>query len=122
MIIGNKFAVIRGYAKVLNMNEEIDKMLKQKSSAGGDSEIKKLLERNLEMTIETHKMVKKIKSHMFWQQVFGVLKILIIVVPLVIGIMYLPPLLDKIFSQYNELLQNPTEIDPKEIMDLLKNQ
>lgn len=104
------------------MNQEIDKMLKQKTSTGSEQDIKRLLEKNLEMTKDVHRMVKKISSHIFWQQVFGVLKILILVVPIVIGILYLPPLLDKVFDQYNELLKNPTELNTKDIMDLLKNQ
>ncbi|MFA4941715.1 MAG: hypothetical protein WC582_03965 [Patescibacteria group bacterium] len=69
-----------------------------------DEEIKKLLEKNLELTEDVHKMVKSIKSYMFWQNVFSFLKILIIVVPIVIGIIYLPPLLKDIFQQYQSLL------------------
>ncbi|MFA4834246.1 MAG: hypothetical protein WC619_05415 [Patescibacteria group bacterium] len=69
-----------------------------------EDEIKKLLEENLKLTGEIHKMVKSIKSYMFWQNVWSFLKILIIVVPIVIGIIYLPPLLKGVFQQYKSLL------------------
>ena len=69
-----------------------------------EDEIKKLLEKNLELTEEIHRMVKSIKSHIFWQNVFSFLKILIIVVPIIIGIIYLPPLLKGVFQQYQSLL------------------
>ncbi|MDD5032491.1 MAG: hypothetical protein PHR36_05665 [Patescibacteria group bacterium] len=69
-----------------------------------EDEIKKLLEKNLKLAEETHKMVRSIKSYMFWQNVWGFLKILIIVVPIVIGIIYLPPLIKDVFRQYQSLL------------------
>ena len=69
-----------------------------------DEEIKKLLEKNLTLTEEIHKMVKSIKRYMFWQNIWSFLKILVIVVPIVIGIIYLPPLLKGVFQQYQSLL------------------
>jgi len=69
-----------------------------------EDEIKKLLEKNLELTEEIYKMVKGIKKYIFWQKVFSFLKILIIVVPIIIGIIYLPPLLKGVFQQYQSLL------------------
>jgi hypothetical protein len=69
-----------------------------------DEEIKKLLEKNLELTEEIHKIVKSVKKYMLWQNIFSFLKILIIVVPIVIGIIYLPPLLKDVFQQYQSLL------------------
>jgi hypothetical protein len=69
-----------------------------------DEEIKKLLEKNLEITKEIHEMVKGIKSYIFWQRIWGVFKVLIIVVPVIFGIIYLPPLLKDVFRQYQSLL------------------
>jgi len=69
-----------------------------------DEEIKKMLEKNLEYSQEIYKQTKYIKGYVFWAQIFGVLKILIIVVPIVIGIIYLPPLLNNLFDQYKDAL------------------
>jgi len=67
-------------------------------------EIKNLLEKNFELTKEIHEMTKKMSRYLFWQQIFSVLKLLIIIVPIVVGIIYLPPLLKNLMSQYQELL------------------
>ena len=69
-----------------------------------DEDIKKLLEENLKLTKEMHAMTKKIKSFIVWQQVMGIIKILLIAVPIIIGIIYLPPLLNELYSSYQELL------------------
>ncbi|MDD5072111.1 MAG: hypothetical protein PHQ42_05270 [Patescibacteria group bacterium] len=69
-----------------------------------DEEIKKLLEKNLELTREIREMVKGIKRYVFWQRVWGALKILIIVIPIVLGIIYLPALLKDVYRQYQNLL------------------
>ena len=69
-----------------------------------DEDIKKILEENLKLSKETHEMVKKIRSFVVWQQVFGVIKILLIVVPIILGLIYLPALLQNAFAPYKELL------------------
>jgi len=69
-----------------------------------EEEIKKLLKENLKLNQEIYKMVKNIKSYIFWQRIFGVIKILIIIIPLIIGIIYLPPLLKQVTGQYQSLL------------------
>ncbi|MFH1255273.1 MAG: hypothetical protein V1667_02285 [bacterium] len=69
-----------------------------------DEEIKKMLEQNLKLSSEIYKQTKYIKNYVFWAQIAGVVKILLIVVPLVIGIIYLPPLLKGAFDQYKDLL------------------
>ena len=76
----------------------------EKNTAEEAGQVKKLLEKNLKLTEEIYKMSKSIKSFMMWQKIFGFLKILIIVVPIVIGILYLPPLLKNVFEQYQGLL------------------
>lgn len=67
-------------------------------------QVKKLLKENLELNQKIYEMVKSIKSYIFWQRVFGVLKILIIVIPIIIGIVYLPPLIKDALRQYQGLL------------------
>lgn len=69
-----------------------------------DEEIKKLLEQNLALNQEIYRQTKYIKNYVFWAQIAGVIKILLIVVPVIIGIIYLPPLLKNVFDQYKDLL------------------
>lgn len=86
-----------------------------------DEEIKKILEKNLKLTEEIHEMAKSIKSFMMWQRIFSFLKILIIVVPIVIGILYLPPLLKNVFKQYGDLLGIEGGESGNVVENLLKN-
>jgi len=63
-----------------------------------------MLEKNQEMLAETLGISKKIKKYMVIQQVFGVIRLLIIIIPIIIGIIYLPSLLKSAFKQYENLL------------------
>lgn len=67
-------------------------------------EIKKLLEQNLKLTEEIYAMTKKIKSYVTFQKVMSLVYILLIVVPIILGIIYLPPLLKGVFDQYKSIL------------------
>ena len=69
-----------------------------------DEETKKLIEENLKLSKEILLISKKLKSYMRMQQVVSGLKILLIIVPLILSIIYLPPLLKPIISQYQKLL------------------
>ena len=69
-----------------------------------DQELKKLVKKNLELNKEMHDMVKYIKKFIIFQQIFGVIKVLLIVVPLVLGIIYLPPLIKDALKQYQSLI------------------
>jgi len=90
-----------------------------------DEEIKEVLKKNLELTQDTHRMVKKINKFIIWQQVIGVIKILLIIVPLVAGFIYLPGLLKNAFEPYKELLEVGQEgqeikLDKSSVLEMLK--
>lgn len=61
-----------------------------------------LLQANLAMTKEIQAMVKHINTYVAWQRLFGWIKLILILVPLIIGVIYLPPL---IRDYYQQLLQ-----------------
>lgn len=71
-----------------------------------DEEIKKLVEKNLELTEEIHRMTKKINSFIAFQKVMSVVYFLLIVIPLILSFIYLPPLIGNIVGQYQDLLGN----------------
>lgn len=68
------------------------------------SDLKELIEKNIQLSQEVLESNKKIEGFVFWQRVFSVLKILIIFIPLILGVIYLPPLLKDVFKTYQELL------------------
>ena len=47
---------------------------------------------------------KKINSHIVLEQVLNVIKILVIIVPIILGIIYLPTLLKPYLEQYKQIM------------------
>ena len=87
-----------------------------------NEEIKKLLKKNLELTEEIHGMVKSVKRYVIWQRVFSILKILIILVPIILGIIYLPPIAKRAYEQYKEIMgfsSNPIDISVENLKSIL---
>ena len=64
----------------------------------------KLLQENLELTRQIKKEVDDIKRHIFWSKVWGFTKLLLIIVPLIIGYIYLIPVFGNVLEQYTDLL------------------
>ena len=86
------------------MGDDKKQIVKDDSKSGNGEELKKLLEKNIKLSEEILLLTTKTRKYIFWQQVYGVLKILIFVVPIVIGVIYLPQLLRDLFEQYGGLL------------------
>lgn len=86
------------------------------------ADIKEMVQKNLELTEKVLELTRKLDSHRKWQQFYGVLKVFIFVVPVVLSIMYLPSLLEKAFEPYNELLNmgGQKSIIPQNASELLK--
>lgn len=80
-----------------------------------NKELKELLEKNLALTEEIHEMTHKIKRYISFQKFMSAVYFLIIVVPIILSIIYLPPLLKNIFSQYG----NAIGIDGSSLKNLL---
>jgi hypothetical protein len=69
-----------------------------------EEETRKLLRQNLEYTKEVHKMVISIKKYLFWSRIFAIVKIVIIVLPLVIAILFAVPYLSGLLKSYQDVL------------------
>lgn len=87
--------------------------------ASDNGELKNLLEENLKLAQQTHDMVRSIKHHIVLEQVFNIIKILIIVVPIILGIIYLPSILKPYLDQYNQIMEGAGVITP-DINETLK--
>jgi uncharacterized membrane protein YukC len=81
-------------------------------------DLKDLLEKNLECTRETQRMVKKIRRQMLWQRIMGIIYLILILAPIILAIIYLPPYLKQFLSSYGQFL--PTG-DQKGILEQLGN-
>lgn len=90
-----------------------------------DSEVKNILEENLRLTKEIHQMSRKISRYVAFQKVLSAIYILLIVVPIILSIIYLPPLIKNIVSPYQELLNGGSDFgktgDAQNIENILKS-
>lgn len=64
-----------------------------------DEDLKKLLEQNLKKNDEIYELMKKLKTYFVFSQIFGVLRLFLIIVPIVLAIIYLPPFFHDFYSQ-----------------------
>ena len=74
-----------------------------------DPEEKALLERTLKLSLENNQILHKMQRAARWATVWGFIKALIIIVPLIAGYLYLQPYLNQIldnFSNVKDLLNN----------------
>jgi len=74
-------------------------------------EEKVLLERALKLSEENNQILRKIERRAQWAVLWGFIKVAIIIVPLVVGYLYLQPLLDQALENFNsvkELINSST--------------
>lgn len=69
------------------------------------NDLKKLLELNLQKNEEILLISREIKNFIKWQQIWSVLRFALIVVPIILGFIYLPPLFQGVLESYKELLR-----------------
>ena len=72
-----------------------------------DQELKEVLEKIQKQTEENNKLLKKINFFVNTQRVWGIFKLLIIVVPIVLAYIYLPRWLADFQADPSKLLSNP---------------
>ena len=58
-----------------------------------DDDDRELLLRVAKLAEDNNRMLRRIKRSLFWGEVWGLIKIAIIVIPLIIGYLYLEPYL-----------------------------
>jgi hypothetical protein len=82
----------------------------QKTNTSDSSQInvEKLLKENLELTKEIHEYTKKTRRYIMFAQILGVVKVIIIVGPIILAILYLPPLISEALGTYSDLLGSGT--------------
>ncbi len=73
--------------------------------SGEQQELKQLLRENLKTSQELKGMMRKIHRWIALRRVWTVVKILIILIPLILGLIYLPPLIQQSLGPYQQLLQ-----------------
>lgn len=81
-----------------------------KDAASREQEFAKLVHDNFEYTRACYALLEKIVRWIFWQRIMFFVKLILIIVPIVLGILFLPPLLNDAFQPYLELLDEAKKI------------
>lgn len=68
--------------------------------------IEELLKKTLEISQKNQADISYIKRFVIWSQVWGAIKIFLILIPIVLGILYLPPFFKDWLEVYQELILN----------------
>lgn len=88
------------------MNQKDPHITKDNSESENNDieEIKRLLKENLKFMKATYAITDKTRKYIRWLEIFAIVKFLLILVPLVFGLIYLPPLIRNLFVSYQEFL------------------
>ena len=65
--------------------------------------IEQLLKDNLEISRKILEDSEKTRKYIMWQRILGIVKIVIIVIPLLLALYFLPPLLSQVIGSYSSI-------------------
>lgn len=71
-----------------------------------DEELKQIVKENKQILEKLDKKIQRIEKRFIWNSIFGFIKILVIVAPIVLGIIYLTPFLQDFIKIYDPILKN----------------
>lgn len=87
-----------------NILAEVSEELKAFAKNNKSDKLSDLLKANLDRSEEILKISRKINKYLYWQNIWSIARMLVIVVPIIWGIIYLPPLLREYVESYKYLL------------------
>lgn len=88
-----------------DMPVEVSEELKAVVENNKSDKLADLLQANLDRNEEILKISKEIKKYMRWQNIWGTLRTVLIVGPIVLGFIYLPPFIKEVVEYYKSFLQ-----------------
>lgn len=102
---------------IIEKKFEETKIDQGESILGEDEELKKLIEKNIKWSQVIYNQNKKIKHRITMMVVGSYIRLFLILVPIIIGLIYLPDFIDAYFSKYSGIL----DIENPETIKLLLN-
>lgn len=86
------------------MTEEQNSFQETKNFSSSSENWEELLRANLAKNEEILELTRQIKSHIRWQVAWSFIRLFIIIIPIILGFIYLPPLLKEFLGAYSLLL------------------
>ena len=68
-----------------------------------NEELKQMIETNIALSQEILGLAIYIKKYIVWQKIFAYLKLLIIIIPIILAVVYLPPFFKTLLDSLKEL-------------------
>ncbi|MBU1179798.1 hypothetical protein KJ885_02555 [Patescibacteria group bacterium] len=67
------------------------------------SDFKGLIEENIKLSKAILRSTEKTRKYLRWMRIMSILRLLLIVVPLILAVIYVPPILSKLNETFGEL-------------------
>lgn len=100
----------------------IDDMGTPRTSEPGSEELRDLVIKSIKWSEVVYKQNKSIKKHLKWMSIMSTVRLLLVLVPIVLGIIYLPPLLSDVWDEYQSLLGIQGTVPNSEAINALFDQ
>jgi hypothetical protein len=84
-----------------------------------NSSLEQLLKENIELNEKIYESCQKTEKYIFFIKAFGIIKFILIIVPIIIGILYVIPLLGNFIDMYKDLFTSAGEMTG--ILDAMKD-
>ncbi|MFH1790349.1 MAG: hypothetical protein ABH832_04765 [bacterium] len=84
-------------------SRELDLSADEESVAMEEPSIRELLEKNLKWSQIIYEQNRKINRKMLWSAIFGWLRLIIILAPIILAVLFLPPILKELWNYYTTL-------------------
>ena len=71
--------------------------------------LERLLKENIELNEKIYESCQKTEKYIHFIRAFGIVKFILVVIPIVIGVLYVVPLLGSFFDMYKDLFTSAGE-------------
>ncbi len=68
------------------------------AGASMEEQLKKLMQENVEYSKEIYRLSLQVKRYIFWGRIMSAIQLLFILVPIILGLVFLPPLIGDFFA------------------------
>ena len=92
-----------------------EKKVNMQETPSDFEQIKRMVEENLKLSEENKEMIKKMKGYLRFQKIVSIFYFLLIVVPIILSIIYLPPILKNVAEPYLDLIKGTDGINLDDI-------
>ena len=92
------------------------------TSTSSHEELIDLMKKNIAWSEAVYNQNKKIQKHLRWMSIMGYVRVAIFLIPIILGIIYLPPLLGGVWDQYQSIigLGGNTSFDADSVRSLIE--